>query len=164
MFCCSAPPACSSTPLRPSVHYPIISLGVNIMYIQTFCGHLNVTYIIDQTYLYRVEVRLELNGANACLIVGPPPLYPSHSPTPPPSRWPALTTKYPPSPSFSSFDAACVKLCCFLLPRWSETSVSAVSSSLKSKKYKDRFAVNMNIKSNIIFADTVDALTATFAV
>ena len=35
MLCCSAPPACSSAPLRTSVHYPSISL-VNIMYIQTF--------------------------------------------------------------------------------------------------------------------------------
>jgi len=34
--CCSAPPACSSTPLRPSLPYPSISLVVNIMCIQTF--------------------------------------------------------------------------------------------------------------------------------
>ena len=35
-LCRSAPPACSSTPLRPSVPYPSISLVVNIMCIQTF--------------------------------------------------------------------------------------------------------------------------------
>ena len=52
----------------------------------------------------------------------------------------------------------------FLLPRWSETSVSAVSSSLKCRKYKDCSAVNMNIKLSGVFADTVDAMTATFAV
>ena len=31
------------------------------------------------------------------------------------------------------------------------------------RQYKGRFALNMNIKSPIIFADTVDALTVTFA-
>ena len=68
MLCCSAPPVCSSTPLRPSVHYPSIGLIVNIMYVQAFCD-LNVLCIVDQKDLYRVEVRLELNGANARLIV-----------------------------------------------------------------------------------------------
>ena len=41
------------------------------MFIQVFCEHINVFYIFDQTDLYRVEVRLELNGANARLIVSP---------------------------------------------------------------------------------------------
>ena len=162
-MCCSAPPACSSTPLRPSVHYPSISPVVNIVCIETFCENLNVLYIFDQTDLCRVEVRLELNGMNARLIVSPPSLSPSHPPTPPPSRWPALTI-LPPSPSFSSFGAACVKLCCLLLPRWSETIVSAVSSSLKCRKCEGRYAMKMDIKSFIIFADTVDALTAPFVV
>ena len=86
--------------LTPSVHYPpSISLAVNIMYIQTFCGHLHVLYIFDPTYSYRFEVgfevRLELKRANAHLIVSPPSLSPSHPPKPSPSRWPALTTLLP---------------------------------------------------------------------
>ena len=91
---CSAP-ACSSTPLRPSVHYPSISLVVNIVCIQTFCDHLNVIYVFDQKDLYRFESRLELYGANACLVVRSLSLSPSHPLTPPPSRWPALTTLPP---------------------------------------------------------------------
>ena len=86
MLCYSAPPACSSTPLRPSVHYPSISLGVD---------HLTVFYILDQTDLYRFEVRLELYGANDRVVVRPPSLSPSHPPTPPPSRWPGLTNLPP---------------------------------------------------------------------
>ena len=95
MLCCSAPPAWSSSPLRPSMHYPSTSLVVNIMHIQPFCEHLNILYIFDQTDLYRVEVRLELNGANARLIVSPPSLTPSYPPTPPPSRSPGLITLPP---------------------------------------------------------------------
>ena len=91
---------------------PSISLVVNIMYIETFCEHLNIIYILDQTDLYRLEVRLELNGTNACLIVSPPSLSPSHPPTPPPSRDGQLSPLYPPSPSSRSCGAACVKLCC----------------------------------------------------
>ena len=64
------------------------------MYIRTFCEHLNTRYIFDQKYLYRVEVRLEPNGANARLIVSPPSLSPSHPPTPPPSREPAPLAKF----------------------------------------------------------------------
>ena len=52
----------------------------------------------------------------------------------------------------------------FLLPRWSGTPGAAVSSSLKYRKYKVRFDVNMNINSPIIFSDTVDELIPTFAV
>ena len=72
------------------MHYPSINL-VNIMQMRTVCEDVNVLYMFDQTNLYRVEIRLELNVANARLIVSPPSLYPSHTPTPPPSRWPALT-------------------------------------------------------------------------
>ena len=50
------------------------------MCIQTLCDHLNVLYIFDQTYLYRVEVSLELYDANARLVVSPPSLSPSHRP------------------------------------------------------------------------------------
>ena len=107
-------PACSSTLLRPSVHYPTISLS-QILCVFKHCDHLNVLYIFDQTDLYRFEVRLELYGADARLVVCPPPPSFSHIPTPPPSRWPALTN-FSPSPSFSSFGAACVKLCCLPPP------------------------------------------------
>ena len=115
MLCCPALPACSSTPLPRSVHHPSVSLVVNIVCIQTFCDHLNVIYVFDQKDLYRFESRLELYGANACLVVRSLSLSPSHPLTPPPSRWPALTT-LPPSPSFSSFGAAYVKLCCLPPP------------------------------------------------
>ena len=115
MLCCSAHLVCSSTPLRPSVNYPSISLVVNIMYIQTFCEHLNVLNNFDQTDLNRVEVRLELNGTNArrSLI-----LLPCLRLTPRRHRQDdgQLSPLYPPSPSFSSFGAACVKLCCLPPP------------------------------------------------
>ena len=58
---------------------------LNILCIQTFCDHLNVLYIFDQLDLYRFEVRLELYGANARLVVSPPSLSLSHPTTPPPS-------------------------------------------------------------------------------
>ena len=95
MLCCSAPPAWSSSPLRPSMHYPSTSLVVNIMHIQPFCEHLNILYIFDQADVYRFEVRLELYGANVRLVVSPRSLSPSHPPAPIPSRWPALTTLPP---------------------------------------------------------------------
>ena len=56
---------------------------VNMMCIQTFCGHLNILYIFDQTDLHRFEVRLELSDANARLVASPPLVSPSHPPTPP---------------------------------------------------------------------------------
>ena len=128
------------------------------------CGHLNVLYIFYQAYLYRFEVTLELYGANTRLIVSPPSLSSFHPTTPLPSRWTALTTL----PPLAKFQFVWRRLCepsaVFVFPRWSETSVSAVSSSLKCRSYKSRFSLNMKIKSSIIFADTVDALTATFAV
>ena len=52
----------------------------------------------------------------------------------------------------------------FLLHRWSETPVAAVSSSLKCRKHKVRSDVNMNVKSFIVFSGTVDELIPTFAV
>ena len=48
MLCCF-PPASSSTPLRPSVNYPSISLVVNMKCIRTFCDHQQELYIFDQT-------------------------------------------------------------------------------------------------------------------
>ena len=75
-----------------------------------------------------------------------------------------LSPRYPPSPSFSSFGAAYVSFAVFLFSRWSETSVSAVSSSLKCPKYSGCFAMNMKEKSSNIFSDAVDALKAMSAV
>ena len=94
ILCCSVPSDYSSTPLRPCVHYPSIRL-VNTLYIQTFCEHLNVLYIFDLTDLYRFEVRLELYADNTRLIGSVPSLSPSRPPTPPPSRWSAVTTLPP---------------------------------------------------------------------
>ena len=48
------------------------SCHIYIMCIQTFCEIPNIFYISDRTDLYRFEVRLELNGGNARLIVIPP--------------------------------------------------------------------------------------------
>ena len=95
MFCWSAPPAFSSTPLQPSVHPPTISLIVNTICIQTFSDFLNALDIFDQTDLYRFKVRLELYGASARLVVSPPSFSSSHPPTPPTRRWPALITLSP---------------------------------------------------------------------
>ena len=136
MMCCPVPTACSSTHLRPSVHYRSIGLAVNIMCIQRFCDHLNVLYIFDQTGLYRFEVRLELYSANALLVVSPLSLSPSHPPTPPPSRCPALTTLL--SPSFSSFGAASVKLCCLPPPSLVRNTRFCCLICLKCRRYKGR--------------------------
>ena len=164
LLCCSAPPACSSIPLRLPVHYPSISLVVNKMcIIQIFCDHLNV-YFFDQIDLCRFEVRSELYGANARLVVIPPSLSPSHTQTPPPSRWPALTT-FPP---VAKFQLVWNRLCEALLSFSSLAGLKHPSLlsriCLQCRRYKVRFSLNMKTKSSIIFADTVDALTATFAV
>ena len=70
---------------------------------------------LDQTDLYHFEVRLELYGANARLVVCPPSLSPSH-----PRRHRQadgqLSPLYLVSPRFSSFGAARVKLCCLPSP------------------------------------------------
>ena len=92
MLCCSSS-ACSGTPSWPSEYHP--SFVENIMCIQTFCEHLNVRYIFDQTKLYCVEVRLELNGPNARLIVSPPSRLRLTPRCHRQSRWPALTTLPP---------------------------------------------------------------------
>ena len=158
MLCCSAPPACSSTPLRPSVHYPSISLLVNIVYFQTFCEHLCALYFRLESY--RVEVKLELYGANSRLVLHCLRL---KAPKPPPSRWPALTLP------LAKLQLVWRRLCEALLsssPPAGEKHPSPLShllNSLKCRKHKGS-AVNTNIKSSSIFADTVDALTATCAV
>ena len=129
MLCCSVPPACSSTPLQPSMNYPSISIIVNIMCIQTFCEHLNVLYIFDQTDLHRFKIRQELSSANPRLIVSPPPLSSSHPPTPPSNRWPALTTL----PPLAKFQLVWRRLCEALLSSFSLSLVRNICSLRKCK-------------------------------
>ena len=144
MLCCSAPPACSGTPLWPSVHYPSIRLVVNFMCFETFC---------DPTDLYRFDVRLELYGANARLVVGPPPLSPSLPPTLSPSRWSALIIL----PPLAKFQLIWRRLCEALLSSSSLDGQKHASlpSRLCLKCRRCKFALNM-IESSIIFADTMD--------
>ena len=150
MLCRSAPPAGSSTPLRPSVLYLSISIVVNITCIQIFCDHLNVIYIFDQTHLYRFELRLELYIANVRVVGGSlPSLSPSHPPTPPPSRWSAFTIL----PPLAKFPFVWCRLCEALLSSSylaSQKHQSLLSRlSLKCRRYKGCFALNMKIKSSI---------------
>ena len=98
-----------------------------------------------------------------------PDLSPTHSPTPPPSQWPALTSlppsaKFIPSAKLASFSAACVKLCGLPPPSLDRTTVATVSSSLQYREYKVHFEVNMNVKPLTILSDKVDAFTAKVAV
>ena len=102
---------------------PEYHLDRSITCICKFCDHLNVLYIFDQTCIV-LKSGCSSTVRMTRLVVSPPSLSSSHPPMPPPRRWPALVT-LPPSPSFSSFGAACVKLCCLAL---TETPVSAVSS------------------------------------
>ena len=71
---------------------------------------------------------------------------------------------FSPSRQVSARLAPLVGSSAVFLPRWSETSVSPVSSSLKYWKYKGRFAVKHEYEVVHYIADTVDALTATFVV
>ena len=77
------------------------------MCIQTFCDHLEVLYVFEQTDLNCFEVKPVLYGANACLVVIPPSLSPSHPPTPPPCRWPSLITL----PTLAKFQLVWRRLC-----------------------------------------------------
>ena len=166
MLCCSAPPARSSTPLRPSVHYPSISLVVNIMHtgIQTFCGRLNVIYIFGPDRLVSFW-----SQAGALRRECPPRRLSSFPlslspPTPSPSRWPALTTL----PGVAKIQLVWRRSCEALLSSFSlagQKHPPLLSRlCLKCRRYTGRLALHMNIKSSILFADTVDALTATSAV
>ena len=114
------------TPLRSSVHYPSISLVENITHIQTFCEHLNVLYIFDQTDLHRFKIRQELSSANPRLIVSPPPLSSSHPPTPPSNRWPALTTL----PPLAKFQLVWCRLCESLLSSFAGQKYSSLVTRL----------------------------------
>ena len=95
VMCCFTP-ACS-TPLRPSVHHPrvSISLVVNIMNIQIFCEHLYIYFIFStrQTCIV-LKSGWTSYAANARVLVSPPSMSPSDPPTPS-SRWPAPTTLPP---------------------------------------------------------------------
>ena len=136
---------------------------VNILCTKTFRDHLDVLYIPNQADVYRFEVKLELYGTNARLVVSVPFLSPSHPRTSPPSRRPALTTL----PPLAKFQLVWHRLCEALLPSSSvdgQKHPSLLSRlCLKCRRYKGRFALKMNIIPSM-FADTVDALTATFAV
>ena len=89
MFCCSAPPACSSTPLRPSVRYPSIGLVISIMYIQTFCENLNVLGLVSCWSQAGVQRRESPPDRQSSFpVVSPPdatakPMASSHHFTPP---------------------------------------------------------------------------------
>ena len=107
MLCFSPPPASSSTPLRPSVCYPSISLVVNITCIRIFCTHSNVLFILDPTCIALWSGW----SSTARHVVSPSSLSPSHPPTPAPSRWPALITL----PLIAKFQLVWRRLCEALL-------------------------------------------------
>ena len=162
MFCGSGPPAFSSTPLPPSVHYPSLSLVFSIKNIQTFCEHLSILFIFDQTDWYCFYVRRKRYALNACLVVSPLSLSPSHPPTLPPRRWPALTT-LPPLPKFQLFGCG---LCEALLS--SSSLVGQKHPSLLSRLGWDAPDIQVvlpwtwrlnRLSSSIIFGD-MDVLTA----
>ena len=130
----------------------------------TIFDDLNVRHIFDQIDLYPFEVRLELYRANARIVIMPPSL--SFSPPDAPAKPLATSHHFTPPRQVSARLAPLVSSpAMFLPPRWSETPVSAVSSMCEMyRRSKGLISLNMKIKSSIIFADTVDALTATFAV
>ena len=71
------------------------------MFIRLFCDHLNVLYIFDLTYIV-LKSGCSSTARMSHLVVSPPSLSPSHPPTPPPRRWPALIT-LPPLAKFQLF-------------------------------------------------------------
>ena len=121
---------------------------------------------IFSTRQARIVLKLGWNSTARMppLVVSPPSLSPFH-PTPPRrSRWPALTTLLLPA----KFQLVWRRLCEALLS--SSSHAGQKHPSLLSRlclicqRYKGRYAPDMKIKSSIIFSDTVDARTATFAV
>ena len=113
---CSSAPASSSAPLLPSVRCPSIGLVVNILYIRIFCGHLNVLYIFDQTC---IVLQPGWSSTNTTARMPASPLvFPCLRLTPRRHRQAddQLSPLHPSSPSFSSFSADCVKLCCLPPP------------------------------------------------
>ena len=103
-----SPPASSSTPLWPSVYDPSIGLVVNIKYIRTCCGHLNVLCIFDPTGI------AFKSGWNSTARMPRFVVSPSSLTNTPRCRRRAdgqLPSLYPLSPSFTSFGTASV-MCC----------------------------------------------------
>ena len=111
MMCCSARPASSSA---PSV-LPEDRIGRNIIYIRRFCDHINVLHIFDQTC---IVLKSGWSSTTARMPASSLVLLPCLRLTPRRHRQAdgQLSPLYPPSPSFSSFGAACVKLCCLPPP------------------------------------------------
>ena len=114
MLCCSAPSASSSAPLRPSVRYPTTGLVVNTMHIRTFCDHINVLHIFGQICIVlksgwsSTTTRMLASWLVFLCLRLTPRRHRQADGQPSPF--------YPPSPSFKSFGAACVKLCCLPPP------------------------------------------------
>ena len=101
MLYSSAPPTCSSPPLRPSVHYPSTSL-VNLS-IQTFCNHLNALFFLPDLIIvlksgWSSTARMP---ASSLVLLPSLPLSPRRH-----SQADGQLSPLPPSPSFSSFGAA----------------------------------------------------------
>ena len=99
--------------------------------------------MFGKTDLYRFEVRLELYGANARLVVSSPSLSPSHPPTPPPNRLPQLSSL----PPLAKFQLVWRRLGEALL--FSSSLAGGKHQSLLTRlclicrRYKGRFALNM---------------------
>ena len=114
VLCCSAPPASLSAPLRPSVRYPTTGLVVNTMHIRTFCDHINVLHIFGQICIVlksgwsSTTTRMLASWLVFLCLRLTPRRHRQADGQPSPF--------YPPSPSFKSFGAACVKLCCLPPP------------------------------------------------
>ena len=132
---CCFPPASSSTPLRPSVHYPSISLIVNIMCIRIFCDHLNVFYMFDQTCI------VLKSGWNSTARMPPlvrrvNPLF-FHPASLPPSFPPSSSPSLPPS-SPASLPPLCIASTLLLFHPIvyppSPVSIPAVRVELQSKQ------------------------------
>ena len=132
MLCCPRPPVSSSTPLQPSVYYPSIFLVKSIIYIRTFCDHLNVLYIFRPDFL-----KSDWNSTARMprLVVSPLVLPDEHPPTPTPSRWPALIT----FPTLAKFHLVWRRLCDVPFPsclfEHTLTAVCVLPEYQSSRKY-----------------------------
>ena len=111
MLCCLAPPASWSAPLRPSVPYRNVGLVVKIIYICILCGHVDVLQIFGSTCIVLMSAwssttaRMPASSlVLPCLRLTPQRRHANGQ----------LSPLWPLSPSFSSFGAACSKLCCLL--------------------------------------------------
>ena len=110
MLCCSPTPASSGTPLRPSVYYPRIGLVVNIIYIRTFCVHLDDLYIFELVCIV-LKSGWHSTARMPRIVVSPLVLPDEHPPTPPPSRWSALITL----PTLAKFHLVWRRVCVVML-------------------------------------------------